>query len=342
MTVLEILAILGIAVGVVALIVEMGNRGKAWGVYAALTVASASLLFTSMYASKSRERAALAMQLSRNAAVEEVKQVPEAESPVAETAEIAENSEDKQVAATEEEQPEEVDSEPEQDVDDSKIPPIDESAAIPAVANVPQEKAPRADAGLPIDDGKVNEKIRFSAARSKKHPKGADLKSFVWDFGDGETAKGKVVSHAFSKAGDYMVRLTVTDKSGAVGEATRLVSINRPAAKVRFVHQKPERPGAEPLTGTTTKEYSGSHLVLNSMGWVQAESGCTCRAAITIDGVSCHFTKDVVFSNGKSGDFSLHSTCKGKTGEYQWSVEHSESSHGCCTWVELKIDGYEG
>jgi PKD repeat protein len=35
-----------------------------------------------------------------------------------------------------------------------------------------------------------------------------------WNFGDGETAKGAVVTHTYEKAGTYTVKLTVTDSAG--------------------------------------------------------------------------------------------------------------------------------
>lgn len=37
---------------------------------------------------------------------------------------------------------------------------------------------------------------------------------WAWNFGDGETAKGEVVTHTYEKAGTYTVKLTVTDSAG--------------------------------------------------------------------------------------------------------------------------------
>ena len=38
--------------------------------------------------------------------------------------------------------------------------------------------------------------------------------SFEWDFGDGFTANGPNVSHAFKESGGYKVQLTITDQFG--------------------------------------------------------------------------------------------------------------------------------
>lgn len=53
---------------------------------------------------------------------------------------------------------------------------------------------------------------RFDAARSAD-PDGR-VDQYTWDFGDGGTDKGKEVSYAYARPGDYMVQLTVADEKG--------------------------------------------------------------------------------------------------------------------------------
>ncbi|MEC5190380.1 MULTISPECIES: PKD domain-containing protein [unclassified Arthrobacter] len=48
--------------------------------------------------------------------------------------------------------------------------------------------------------------------------------SWQWDFGDGATGTGKTVTHAYTTAGSYDVKLSVTDDKGATAEATRAVT----------------------------------------------------------------------------------------------------------------------
>jgi PKD repeat protein len=48
--------------------------------------------------------------------------------------------------------------------------------------------------------------------------------SYAWDFGDGSTGTGKTVSHPYGQAGDYQVKLTVTDDGGATDSVTKTVT----------------------------------------------------------------------------------------------------------------------
>lgn len=60
---------------------------------------------------------------------------------------------------------------------------------------------------------------------------------FNWDFGDGATATGSSATHAFSRAGSFLVKLVVTDDYGATVTLTRTVSITVPAARRRGVRR---------------------------------------------------------------------------------------------------------
>ena len=58
----------------------------------------------------------------------------------------------------------------------------------------------------------VGTKVTFNG--SKSWVSGASIVSYRWTFGDGKTARGKKVSHAYAKAGSYTVKLTVKASSG--------------------------------------------------------------------------------------------------------------------------------
>lgn len=71
---------------------------------------------------------------------------------------------------------------------------------------------------------RANTAITFDGSRSY----GIELsvpQQWDWNFGDGATASGTTVQHAFTKAGQYTVTLTVTDQYGTTGSATQIVAI---------------------------------------------------------------------------------------------------------------------
>lgn len=64
----------------------------------------------------------------------------------------------------------------------------------------------------PDQSGSVGQKLSFSAEKSMDQD--GELTGYSWDFGDGATAEGRFIDHAFSRPGRYTVRLTVTDNAG--------------------------------------------------------------------------------------------------------------------------------
>jgi len=77
----------------------------------------------------------------------------------------------------------------------------------------------------------TDETIYFDASASYD-PDGT-IVSYSWDFGDGNTATGVTVSHAYADDGSYTVTLTVTDNDGATdsAHATKTV-MNRPPVAI--------------------------------------------------------------------------------------------------------------
>jgi thermitase len=58
--------------------------------------------------------------------------------------------------------------------------------------------------------------------------------SYVWDFGDGTSAQGAVVTHTYASAGVFAAKLTVTDNSGSAASGTVTVSVA--SAPTRAIH----------------------------------------------------------------------------------------------------------
>jgi len=70
----------------------------------------------------------------------------------------------------------------------------------------------------------VNEEITFNASASTD-PDGS-IVSYEWDFGDGNTGSGEIVTHAYASKGSYIVKLKVTDDNGATGTETKVIDVS--------------------------------------------------------------------------------------------------------------------
>lgn len=71
----------------------------------------------------------------------------------------------------------------------------------------------------------VGERVQFDASGSIDLD--GRLVDFVWEFGDGESMRGTRVSHVYSSAGVYTVRLTVEDDAGCTTSITHVIDVHR-------------------------------------------------------------------------------------------------------------------
>jgi PKD repeat protein len=62
--------------------------------------------------------------------------------------------------------------------------------------------------------------VRFDATDSS-----ASAVEWKWDYGDGSTDSGQKTSHTFSRPGNWVVRLTVSDSSGRTATVTKTVTV---------------------------------------------------------------------------------------------------------------------
>jgi len=60
-------------------------------------------------------------------------------------------------------------------------------------------------------------KVDFDGSDSYDPDVGDRIVSYEWDFGDGSTATGVMVSHTYTKSGAFTATLTITDNHGATG-----------------------------------------------------------------------------------------------------------------------------
>jgi PKD repeat protein len=69
----------------------------------------------------------------------------------------------------------------------------------------------------------VGEEISFDASSS--HDPDGEIVNYKWDFGDGNTAEGKVVKYTYSKPGTYTVTLVVTDNDGLKNSSQKDINV---------------------------------------------------------------------------------------------------------------------
>ncbi len=101
------------------------------------------------------------------------------------------------------------------------------SASTTQPVNVGAAAAPVADFVYSPQAPSVGQTIVFDADTAKAGT-GRQLTAFNWNFGDGTTASGLVVSHSFTAAGAYNVVLSVTDDIGQKSTKTNLVNVAAP------------------------------------------------------------------------------------------------------------------
>jgi PKD repeat protein len=89
--------------------------------------------------------------------------------------------------------------------------------------------APTADAG-PDRTVALAEVVVFDGSGSSSYPD--SIVSYEWDFGDGDTALGMVVTNSFDAVGTYTVTLTVTDDDGSIDSDTALVTVLVPGVEL--------------------------------------------------------------------------------------------------------------
>lgn len=87
----------------------------------------------------------------------------------------------------------------------------------------PFKFSPFADISVsPGTQAKVGQTLTFNASAS--FDLDGEIKEYSWNFGDGSSAKGKIVNHTYSQSGNFSVVLTVIDNDGL--SSTKAVLVN--------------------------------------------------------------------------------------------------------------------
>jgi len=106
----------------------------------------------------------------------------------------------------------------------------------------PLNQSPLASFTAIPTSGVVPLEVSFDASGS--HDPDGNILSYEWDFKDGNAGGGEIVNHTFSFAGNYNVRLTVTDDKGATDSTTKTITVT-------------EIPNQSPIASFTVTPASG-------------------------------------------------------------------------------------
>lgn len=127
--------------------------------------------------------------------------------------------------------------------------------------NEPPNVVPTAAIGSSGTGGVAPYAVNFDGTGSND-PDGS-IVSYAWDFGNDRTATTAVASANYTSPGTYTVTLSVTDNRGAVGTATRVITVTGapnlpPSAVIRTVSVAGTVPLTVNLSGSNSTDPDGS------------------------------------------------------------------------------------
>lgn len=91
--------------------------------------------------------------------------------------------------------------------------------------NEPANILPVADFEYSPEEPLVDEEVTFDASAS--HDSDGTITSYFWDFGNGNTAYGKIATYQYGTEGTYEVLLKVTDDDSGISQITKSITVSK-------------------------------------------------------------------------------------------------------------------
>jgi M6 family metalloprotease-like protein len=142
--------------------------------------------------------------------------------------------------------------------------------------------APTAEAQARPTDATVGQTVTFDGSRSTDDVTPTGDLEYAWDLGDGTTAAGQTVHHAYDEPGEYVATLTVTDEEGATD--SDMVTISVTGVPDLTVSSVTTAAG----TGTAgSKPKAGDKVVIRAtISNVGSAAAAATSTSFTLDGVA--------------------------------------------------------
>jgi len=162
------------------------------------------------------------------------------------------------------------------------------------VLEAAQAKAgPRLSAWIKADPGKGEPPLEIRFDGSGSFAPDAAIVGHAWDFGDGLTADGPVVSHVYKTPGAYTARLTVKDDKGATDTASAGITVTVPDALPPALASATANGSATRVVVTFSKEVNKADA--ETVANYAVDNGVAVRSvALADDGVTVTLTTAVL------------------------------------------------
>ena len=140
--------------------------------------------------------------------------------------------------------------------------------------------APTAEAQARPTDATVGQTVTFDGSGSTDDVTPTSDLDYAWDLGDGTTAAGQTVHHAYDAPGEYVATLTVTDGEGATDSDTVTITVTGvPDLTVNSITTAAGTAGSKPKAG----EKVVIRATISNVGSAAAAATST---SFTLDGVA--------------------------------------------------------
>jgi PKD repeat protein len=126
-------------------------------------------------------------------------------------------------------------------------------AAVAALSGCFLQNAPRAEFTTTPAFGYPPLEVTCNASASSS-PNGP-IVNYDWDFGDGATAGGVIVTHTYTEKGVYPITLEVRDSTGEIGARTKSVEALNVVPVARFTANVYTSPVRQPVWFNAAESY---------------------------------------------------------------------------------------